>query len=158
MQNSFGGPDASEKRDWFAGQISELLTSEPDAGVDYLEEFMIGVMNDNFDVRIDDGSAEEIAATIIGVKKLCLQGDFGMVDDMYERWVQKQRNGGEKKIAVKHVERDEDEDEDWDSEDDEDEEDVDMEEASELLKVPKEKVVPKVDEDGFTEVVGKKRR
>ena len=158
VQNSFGGPDAAEKRDWFAGQISELLASESDADVDYLEEFMIGVMNDNFDVHIDDGSAEEVAAKIIGLKKLCLQGDFGMVDEMYDRWSQKQKNGGEKRIAVQHVERDEDDDEDWDNEDNDDDEDVEMEEAPELVRVPKEKVVPKTDDDGFTEVIGKKRK
>ena len=160
VQNSFGGPDAAEKRDWFAGQISELLASESDADVDYLEEFMIGVMNDNFDVHIDDGSAEEVAAKIIGLKKLCLRGDFAMVDEMYDRWSQKQKSGGEKRIAVQHVERDDDDDddEDWDSEDNGDDEDVEMEEAPELVRVPKEKVVPKTDDDGFTEVVGKKRR
>ena len=160
VQNLFGGPDAAEKRDWFAGQISELLASESDADVDYLEEFMIGVMNDNFDLHIDDGSAEEVAAKIIGLKKLCLQGDFAMVDEMYDRWSQKQKSGGEKRIAVQHVERDDDDDddEDWDSEDNGDDEDVEMEEAPELVRVPKEKVVPKTDDDGFTEVVGKKRR
>ncbi|KAL8688147.1 MAG: hypothetical protein Q9218_005869, partial [Villophora microphyllina] len=58
------------------------------------------------------------------------------------------------------VEDDEGEEES-DSEDEEDDDgdvEMEMEEAPQLVKVAKEKVVPRVDEEGFTEVVGKKRR
>lgn len=158
VQNSWGGPHASEKRDWFAGQISDLLASTPDADVEYIEEFLNGVMNDNFDVHVDDGSTEEIAAKIVGLRKLCAQGNFGLVDEMYGKWQERQAKGGEGKIAVQKMEGEEDQDTDWDSEEEGEEEDVEMDEAPDLVKVPKEKMVPKVDEEGFTEVVGKKKR
>ena len=126
---------------------------------------MLQIMNDEFDVNVEDGSAEEIAAKIVGLRKLTLQGDFTMVDDMYSKWQERQsKGGGSGMINFQHVTEDDDEDNtDWDSddiegEDDDDDNDVDMGDAPALVKAPKEKVQPKVDDDGFTEVVGKKRR
>ena len=126
---------------------------------------MLQIMNDEFDVNVEDGSGEEIAAKIIGLRKLTLQGDFAMVDDMYSKWQERQSRGGDRgKINFQHVTRDDDEDNtDWDSddiegEDDDDDNDVEMGDAPALVKAPKEKVQPKVDDEGFTEVVGKKRR
>ena len=164
VQNSWGGPDSLEKRDWFAGAISDLISTTPDADVEYVEEFVLQVMNDEFDVNVEDGSGEKIAAKIIGLRKLTMQGDFGMVDEMFSKWQERQsKGGGGGKINFQHVARDGDEDDtDWDSDDieeeDDDDDDVDMEDAPSLVKAPKEKVQPKVDEEGFTEVVGRKRR
>ncbi len=42
-----------EKRDWFAGAISDLLVATQGADVDYLEEFLLQVMNDEFDVNVE---------------------------------------------------------------------------------------------------------
>ncbi|CAF9933314.1 MAG: hypothetical protein ALECFALPRED_005555 [Alectoria fallacina] len=162
VQNSWGGPDSSEKRDWFAGAISDLISSAPDADVDYVEEFMLQVMNDEFDVNVEDGSAEEIAAKIVGLRKLTLQGDFALVDEMYSKWQERQSQGGGGKINFQHVTRDDDEDDtEWDSDDIDEEDqdgDIEMGEAPAPMKAPKEKVQPKVDEDGFTEVLSRKRR
>ena len=126
---------------------------------------MLQVMNDEFDVNVEDGSGEEIAAKIIGLRKLTLQGDFAMVDEMYSKWQERQskRGGaGGGTINFQHVTRNGDEDDtDWDSDDIEEgdaDDDVEMEDAPSLVKAPKEKVQPKVDEEGFTEVVGRKRR
>lgn len=161
VQNLWGGPQSAEKRDWFAGAISELIESTPDADVEYVEQFLLQVMNDEFDIHIDDGSGEEIAAKIVGLRKLTLQGNFTMVDDMLARWQERQSRGGGT-LQFRHVERrDEDDETDWDSDDKEDnsaDEDVEMEQAPPLVKIPKEKVQPTVDDDGFTEVVGKRRR
>ena len=124
---------------------------------------MLQVMNDEFEVNIDDGSAEEIAAKIVGLRKLTLQGDFTMVDEMYSKWQERQsKGGGGGKINIKHVIRNDNEDEtDWDSDDIDDLEDgndIEMGEAPELVKAPKEKAQPRVDEEGFIEVVGRKKR
>ena len=125
---------------------------------------MLQIMNDEFDVNVQDGSGEEIAAKIVGLRKLTLQGDFAMVDDMYSKWQERQSKGGDRgKINFQRVTRDDEEDStDWDSDDtegeDDDDKDLDMGDAPALVKAPKEKVQPKVDDEGFTEVVGKKRR
>lgn len=123
---------------------------------------MLQVMNDEFDVNVEDGSGEEIAAKIVGLRKLTLQGDFGMVDEMYSKWHERQSKGGGGKINFQHVIRDdEDDNTDWDSDDideEDEDDDVEMGEAPALVKAPKEKVQPKVDDEGFTEVVSRKRR
>ena len=117
-------------------------------------------MNDEFDINIEDGSEEEVAAKIVGLRKLTLKGDFVMVDEMFVRWQERQGRGGN--VNVRFVEGREDEEEtDWDSDsvDVEDEEgDTEMGDAPPLVKPPKEKVQPEIDEDGFTKVVGKKKR
>lgn len=117
-------------------------------------------MNDEFEVNVEDGSAEPVAVRIVELRKLTLQGDFGEVDTMYEKWVEKQRRGGGA-VNFQKIEREDDEDDtDWDSDDmeDEEEDDVDMDEAPALVKAPKEKIEAEVDEDGFTKVVSKKKR
>ena len=119
-------------------------------------------MNDEFDVNVDDDSGAEIAAKIVGLRKMTLEGDFRLVDAMYSQWLERQKKGGDK-VKMQHVTtNDEDYDTEWDSSDEasEDgaEQDVDMDEAPSLVKVPREKVQPKVDDEGFTEVVGRKRR
>lgn len=123
---------------------------------------LLQVMNDEFEVNVDDGSAEEVAARIVGLRKLTLRGDFAEADRMYEKWVERQKKGGSA-VKFQRVERGEDDDDtDWDSDDaegDEDEgDDVDMDEAPKLVKAPREKVEPQIDEDGFTTVVAKKKR
>lgn len=130
--------------------------------MEYLEEFLLQVMNDEFDVNVEDNSGEQVAAKIVGLRKMTLQGDFRIVDEMYARWVERQKKGVEM-VKMQHVARDEDDDDtDSDSDDEESDEDEDgdvaMDEAPPLVEIPKEKVQPKIDEEGFTEVVGKKRR
>ncbi|MCJ1403221.1 rRNA accumulation- protein [Xylographa trunciseda] len=159
VQNSWGGPESSEKRDWFAGTISDLIAATPDTDVEYLEELLLQVMNDEFDVNVDDGSAEEVAAKIVGLRKLTARGDFRMVDEMFAQWEERKRKGGGE-VGMKFVKGD-DEESDFDTEDWEDgveEVDVEMGEAPDLVTVPIEKARPEVDEEGFTKVIGKKKR
>lgn len=158
MQNAWGGPDSSDKRDWLAGAVSELFSSRPDTDVEDVEEMLLQVMNDEFEVNVEDGSAEEVAARIAGLRTLTAQGEFGEVERLYARWVESGGKGGGGGVRFREVERGEEEDEtDWDSEDGEGE-DVEMDEAPALVKVPREKVEPSVDEEGFVTVVGKKKR
>lgn len=161
VQNSWGGQQSSEKRDWFAGAISELIGSTPDADVEYVEEFLLQVMNDEFETNLEDGSGEEVAVKILGLRKLTLHGNFAMVDDMYSRWEQRQSRSVET-VSFKHIETGEDGD-DTDEGSDElegetSDEDVEMEQAPVLVYISKEKAQPKVDDEGFTEVVSKRRR
>lgn len=161
VQNSWGGPQSSEKRDWFAGAISELLKSTPDADVEYVEEFLLQVMNDEFETNLEDGSGEEVAAKILGLRKLTLDGDFASVDDMYARWEQRQSRGVET-VVFKHIETREDEDYTDEGSDELEvepsDEDVEMKQAPALVYICKEKAQPKVDDEGFMEVVSKRKR
>ncbi len=152
---------SSDKRDWFAGAISELIENTPDADVEYVEEFLLQVMNDEFETNLEDNSGEEVAAKILGLRKLTLQGNFAMVDDMYSRWEQRQNRGVET-VSFKHIGAGEEED-GTDEESDElelepSDEDVEMEQAPALVQISKGKVKPKADDEGFMEIVSKRRR
>ncbi len=79
IQNNWGGsPQVSkDKRDWLAGAVSELLTSSPPqlADVGDLEEVLLQVMTDEFEIVVDDDSAEEVALKIwSGMRKVGRQG------------------------------------------------------------------------------------
>lgn len=166
IANAFGGsPEISrDKREWLAGAISELLTSVPPQlhEVADLEEVLLQVMNDEFEVMVDDGSAEEVARGIwLGCEKLS-KGETGELEQAYVRYLEKARSGKVEALGFVKGKDEEGEETDWDEEDDEEEfngfdDDVEMDEAPQLVQKT-EKVVPEVDEDGFTKVVGKKKR
>jgi pre-rRNA-processing protein TSR2 len=169
VQNSWGGQDSSDKRDWLAGEVSSLITSLPPQlhDVGDLEEVLLQVMIDEFEVVVDDDSAENVARQIwSGVQKL-QKGETEELKQMWEKWEEKRRKTGGKEISgiVRGEDKDGDET-DWDDEDYDDETefngfpdrpDVNMDEAPPLV-AKKEKVEPEIDEDGFTKVVGKKKR
>ncbi|KAL3475588.1 pre-rRNA processing protein [Aspergillus californicus] len=161
VQSSWGGPTSSDKRDWLCGAISEMLSERPETDAMDLEDVLIQVMNDEFDVVVDDESAGVVADQIIEIRNLTGRGDFGAVRDMWQVWerraAQRAASGG----AVTGFRRGEDVEQETDSDDedeDEDEDDVDMGDAPALARAPRERVEPEIDEDGFTTVVGKKRR
>ena len=158
VQNSWGGPLSSEKRDWFAGAVSTLMEETPDADVDYVEEFLLQVMNDEFETYLDDGSAEGVAAKIVGLRKQVWEGDFATVDQMYARWQERERKGA--RVQIIEGGEMEGQETDWDSDDfgDEEGEDTEMGDAEEVLKVREKPPPPEVDEDGFTKVVGRRKR
>ena len=68
-QNHWGGPNCDDKRDWFAGAISDLFTERPDTDFEDLVEVLLQVMQDEFDTRVEDDSEEEVARTILVLRK-----------------------------------------------------------------------------------------
>jgi pre-rRNA-processing protein TSR2 len=112
-------------------------------------------MLDEFEVNVDDESGFEVAEQIVRMRKDCGRGNFEEVRAMKERWDQR---GGRDVLSgqFKEQQRAEEEDETDASEDEDDQGDVDMDEAPQLVRV-KEKVIPEVDEEGFTKVTKKKR-
>ena len=182
MQNNWGGPASSDKRDWFAGAVVELFPSfvdlakpppqqqqnkpaaqqqEEEPDVEYVETVLLQVMLDEFEVNVDDETAFETAEAVVRVRAQCAKGDFAAVHDLRRRW---EAGRGKKVAAVQAPDADQDTDgSDWESDDDDDndddgqDEDVDMDEAPALVAVPKEKPQPEIDEDGFTKVTRKKR-
>jgi len=167
ISNSFGGsPEvAAEKRELLAGAVSELLTSKPASlhEVADLEEVLLHVMNDEFELVVDDGSAQETAEAIWrGMEKLA-KGDVGDLEAAYTKYLEKQKSGKKEQVNFVQGKDDEGEETDWDDEDefngfdDDDEQDVEMGNTPDSAQ-KKEKPAPEIDEDGFTKVVGKKNR
>lgn len=154
VQNSWGGPDSADKRDWFGGAIVDLFQTRADTILEDVESMLLQVMEEEFDVVVDDDSAFEVAEEIMKIRGQCGKGEFALVTTLQEKW---ERRGGNK--AATMFQKGQDEDQSTDGSDFEgfsDDEDVEM--GGVPLSAPKQKVEPEIDEDGFTKVVGKKKR
>ena len=154
VTSSWGGPDSADKRDWFAGVLSDLFTDRPDTDVEDVEAVILQVMQDEFDVRLEDQSEEQLAADVIRWRRKCFE--FGAqgwadVDKMRERWEEREgKKKGKIEIIAGSTEGREDE---WSDDEDEDGGvDVPMD------VVMEDKPEPEVDEEGFTKVTGRRKR
>ncbi|KAI8955424.1 Pre-rRNA-processing protein TSR2-domain-containing protein [Xylaria longipes] len=186
VQNNWGGPDSSDKRDWLAGVIVDLFPSFVDLAAaaaaaaaaassqsntqpqnkklpeepiaEDVEETLLQVMFDEFEANVDDQSEAEVADRIMKCRTQCAAGNFALVEELRARWLDTK---GKKVVA--QAAADPDQDTDWESgsDDDDDESgnaDVDMDDAPALMPVaPKEKPQPEIDEDGFEKVSRRKR-
>lgn len=155
VTNQWGGPDSAAKREWFAQATIDVLNDEPDADSAWIEEFLLQVMLDEFEVNVDDESGFEVAEQIVRMRRNCEKGDVAEVRALKERW--DQRGGRDVLQGQFNEQRRTDEEDETDGSEEEDEQedmDVDMGEPPQL--VPKEKPIPEVDEDGFTKVTKKR--
>jgi pre-rRNA-processing protein TSR2 len=163
IQHDPDSASAKDKRDFLAGAISDLLSTNQVSEAEDLEDVLVQFLYDEFEITVDDKdySPWEASLRIMTGREKILQGDFSQVDMWYEEWVEKQRTGSGR-IAVQRMDDGEAQETDWDEEDGEDEDerkDVEMDEAPRLVEKPKrEKLEPEVDEDGFTKVTGRRKK
>ncbi|TGJ88533.1 hypothetical protein E0Z10_g231 [Xylaria hypoxylon] len=165
VQNNWGGPDSSDKRDWLAGVIVDMFPSFvdlaeaavpsttdlslqnntkpqskklPDEPIpEDVEETLLQVMFDEFEANIDDQSEAEVADRIMKCRAQCAVGNFALVEELRARWLDTK---GKKVVA--QAAADQDQDTDWESGSDDDEDgdesgnaDVDMNDAPALVPV-----------------------
>jgi pre-rRNA-processing protein TSR2 len=156
VQNSWGGADSSEKRDWFAGAVSDLFTGRQDTDAEDLEAFLLQIMQDEFDCNVEDETEVEVVRTILVLRKTLLEGDMSAYETLERRWGSR----GMMKADVLVVDNGDGEVDDEDDDMDEDEEmegDRAPRGGQQAPREPREKPQAQVDDDGFTKVVGKKR-
>ncbi|KAJ6127043.1 hypothetical protein N7523_002655 [Penicillium sp. IBT 18751x] len=154
VQSNWGGPTSDDKRAWLCGAISEMLTDRPETDAEDLEDVLIQVMNDEFDVVIDDESAAIVATEIMEMKQHTDRDNFAEIQAMWEVFQRKSQQKSASAAMFKKVDA-QDEDQETDEESDE-EDDVEMGDAPALVRAPREKAEPEIDDDGFT-MVKKKR-
>jgi pre-rRNA-processing protein TSR2 len=140
VTQEFGGPDSKEKREWLAAEIVRMALQENSDEED-LEDVLIQVMSDEFEVLVEDDSAFNVARRVVQIRESVANGDFEIV----ERLKAEYEKGG--KAIFTEVDG-------GNQETDGEDEDEEMEDVPQL--VTKQKVMPEIDEDGFTKVV--KRR
>lgn len=150
VDNSWGGPDSSDKRTWMASVVVDSFdpSQNPETPDDvYVEEQLLQIMSDEFDIDIEDGSAENVAMDIV---KLWSQLNSAVVTQMVEEWEAAARKAKGKSIPVDI--KDETDETDGDGDEGEGDSEEDEEAAPSLLPPHKEKTreEPQVDEDGFT--------
>ncbi|KAK7059183.1 rRNA accumulation-related protein [Paramarasmius palmivorus] len=162
VQESWGGPNAAQKRTWLAGVIVDAFEEEVETPDDqYIEEMLVQVMTDEFEVLVEDGSAENVAKDIVTIWE---DVQAGKGDALVQKWEEKadKLKGKTEVVDVKKGVQ-EDDDDDWEDDDEEDDDEDAMDEddpAPQLIEhpPPKKKEEPVIDEDGFTLVKGKGRR
>jgi pre-rRNA-processing protein TSR2 len=156
VQNEWGGPDSSDKRDWLAGQISDLFANEPSTDAEDVEVVMLQVLEDEYGVRVEDETEVNVAREIMLIRKEIGEGKTETVDRLQKKW--ETSKGKEVDTGSVSV-RESNQEAEWDSVDEESDEDGDVEMGNAPALVPaKPKAEPEVDEDGFTKVVGKKKK
>lgn len=117
---------------------------------------LLQVLEDEFGVRLEDETEVNVAKEIMTIRKEIGEGNTSTVDRLQKKW--EERKGKEVATGSVNV-RESNQDAEWDSvdEESEDDEDVEMDDAPALVPA-KPKPEPEVDEDGFTKVLGKKKR
>lgn len=160
LDNSWGGPDSSDKRDWFAGAVSEYLaTPNLDIQQENLEDMLVQIMGDEFECNVEDESESAVAGDILQVRQRLLVEERTLVaaQELEQRW---RNRGGMKsdRVVVQEVNQDVDVQEDDEFVDGDGDEEMDeVPVLVNMQRAPREKAIPEVDDDGFQKVVGKKR-
>lgn len=154
VDNSWGGPNSGEKRDWLSGVVVDLFDANV-VDVQLIEETLLYAMFDEFDTNVDNDSALEIAALVLKLYKQAAVGNYTLIDLLYEKWQTKQASST--KVTV-DVQGDPDNSDLSDSEDEEEEEVGQVQEhGDDAMEVDDTPAGPVVDDDGF-EMVQPKRR
>lgn len=122
ISSQWGGPDSADKRDYPAGAISDILSSESEIDEADLIAILLLYMFDEFGVHVQDKSEKAVAKTIMQLKEECKTGDFSTVDAMFRKWVERKGKGVEEKMRAAGNEEDSEDDEDVSEDEDKDEE------------------------------------
>ncbi|KDQ24777.1 hypothetical protein PLEOSDRAFT_1107708 [Pleurotus ostreatus PC15] len=172
VSNSWGGPQSTEKRTWVASVIVDTfedtsISQKTKSDWTYFEEMLMQIMADEFELIMEDGSAEEVGKDLVRLwEKVCGGGDAG--DGL--KLVLKLEEEAERvkgKAPVVQQAPGSDDDEDWEDDEDDSEDDCECDgehdhthdEPPKLIDhdagKPQRKSSPEIDEDGFTVVKGK---
>jgi pre-rRNA-processing protein TSR2 len=118
---------------------------------------LLQVLEDEFGVRVEDETEVAVGREIMAIRKEIGEGKTDTVDGLQQKW--EARKGKEVDTGSVNV-KESNQDAEWDSVDEEsDEEDGDVEMGdAPALVAAKPKPEPEVDDDGFTKVIGKKKR
>lgn len=180
VSEQWGGDSSSAKRDWMASEIIDyfetcyaalrkkvvLDKTRPEITVEDLEglvddedlaEMLFHMMEDEFEVELEDGSPEEIGRQVVLGWRKIVNGDLTILTELESQV--KAKAGKKEKARIEGETGDVDEMgnilERSDEDEDDDDEDYETDDEAPKLVQVKEKVEPVVDEDGFELVQGK---
>ncbi|CAI8492432.1 unnamed protein product [Pichia kudriavzevii] len=151
VDNLWGGPQSEEKRDWISGVIVDEFTNNYEIDIIYLHELLLGIMEDEFFITLEDGSTVEIATKIVKCYKECKDSIFENIQAMYTKWAAKQQNKQKVIVSVGEdpVNPDISDDEEGTT-DDHNGDAMDVDDVELVQSQPKAKQEPEIDDDGFT--------
>ncbi|TCD69189.1 hypothetical protein EIP91_008485 [Steccherinum ochraceum] len=158
VDQQWGGPSSAQKRTWLAGVVVDAFEEHqnPAPDADYVEEMLLQITADEYEMQVEDDSAQDVAKNIVKLWAAAQEGNAEPILTLEER-AEKLKG---KKVQVEEAAGDES---DWDDESDEEgsDEDDDDEKVPDLIAAAIKtapKPIPEVDEDGFTMVKGKGKR
>lgn len=155
VEQSWGGPDSTEKQRWLAGAVVDAFESAATANtpdVPYVEEMLLQVMQDEFEVNVEDDSAADVARQIVQLWATAGDAQQAAVEALEVR----ERRARSKKVVAEHAPGASDEE--WDETDDDesgaDDDVVDQDGVPQLIdrSTARQHEEPEVDEEGFTVV------
>jgi pre-rRNA-processing protein TSR2 len=154
VEENWGGPDAAQKRTWLASVIVDAFEEQGPTPDDiYIEETLLQVMADEFEVVLEDSSAESVAKDVVRLWKDVHDGKQELVrrfEELAEKSKGKKTIVEEKVVDGAEWEEEEKDDDDGDGDSSED--------GTPMLVDQLARERPEVDEDGFTMVKGKGRQ
>ncbi|KAK9479767.1 Pre-rRNA-processing protein TSR2-domain-containing protein [Lipomyces japonicus] len=86
VQNQWGGPDSADKRDWASGAVVALYEEQDEVDEEDIETRLLQIMEDEFDVNVEDDTAYDTAQKIVKVFEQCKKNDFSTVDELYKEY------------------------------------------------------------------------
>ncbi|CAL1697619.1 unnamed protein product [Somion occarium] len=159
---SWGGPESAQKRTWLASVIVDDFEeqNDPIPDVEFVEDRLLQVLEDEFDLVLEDDSSKGIADEIVKLwEAIQLGGTRGL-----ERVIALEEKADKVKGKKLQVEEGAANDSDWEDESGESDEEGDLRASADAGEVPTlldhaqcSKPEAEVDEDGFTVVKGKSR-
>lgn len=156
LQESWGASAGADKRTLLASEIVDAFDQAELPDDEYIEDVLLQIMEEEFEVAIEDGSAENVAKDIVRIYDDVKNGKTDSVQKFEE--LAEKAKGKHMEVNVQKVESDEEDGEDDDDESGDEDVEMDgevpqlMQPASELVRRREE---PEVDEDGFTLVKSK---
>ncbi|KAM4664210.1 pre-rRNA-processing protein TSR2 homolog [Discoglossus pictus] len=158
VENGFGGPHSQEKAEWMVGAVEQYFQTNANLEQYEVEETLLGMMNDEFDTLVEDGSLPMVAQDLCVLFSQCQRGDSAQVTEKIAQLSQKKFNV---KANVQNASSSNEEDESSEEE----EEGMDCEAALSSFSSPRGAATgsgqePKVEEpeaDGWTVVRRKKK-
>lgn len=154
VENSWGGPNSADKRDWISGVVIELF-DEKAVDIILIEDTLLYAMADEFDTQVDNDSALLIGDLVLKLYRDCAAKDYARVDELYQKYQQKLQLGQSNKVVVGADPNNPDVSDEDDDEDDEDKAPALVQNDS--MDVDEEPAGPVIDDDGF-ELVQKRDR
>lgn len=103
VENSWGGPDSAEKRDWITGIVVDLFKNEKVVDAALIEETLLYAMIDEFETNVEDDSALPIAVEVINIYNDCFNLNYNKVEKLYLEWQEKQRTKKSKELCILRV-------------------------------------------------------
>lgn len=157
VENSWGGPNSAEKRDWLSGVVIDLFENKA-VDIILIEETLLYAMVDEFDTEIDNDSALVIGDLVLKIYRDCAAQNYARVDELYEKYQQKLSTRTQsQKVVVGEDPNNPDDSDDEEGEDDQETAEHDIPALVDAMTID-EPAGPVVDDDGFELVQRKGRR